>query len=541
MDADDGPDLTLSRRDVLLQLTVAALGLPWLNWFGAERDPLLGSIAAMQAGRAQERWSAEEITRRALARCEQLNPVLRAIDQLSPTALDDARASDARLRAGQLRGPLDGVPVFAKSIYDVAGLPTTGSNAEWARLFPSPATRDATEVARLRASGAVILGKTAADDFAHGGDGASSLTGQVRNPYDPSGTRTPGGSSAGSAVAVACGMAFAALGTDDGGSNRIPAQFCGVVGMKPTFGLVPRSGVLPTWPALDTHGPLARSVGDAALLLDVLAGPDGIDTLAIQRAWQSGALGALPPRALRSARLGVVDAHIPREQMSAESLALWDRALADLRASGAIITPFRPSVTRHTVRDLLATSARTRADLTPNATAAAPTANALARYFAFGGTDATAGITRGLAAYRAFYDVLPAAATEALVLAAQPLESDGALQAFLRARNDVLRLLQVDCHLQRVDAMIYPTMPFPAPNAGAAWPDIRTALGFGNQLGLPEVSVPTGIGADGVPGGNVSFVGLPGDDRQLLALAAAYERRARRYVVPPTIAGARNG
>jgi aspartyl-tRNA(Asn)/glutamyl-tRNA(Gln) amidotransferase subunit A len=299
--------------------------------------------------------------------------------------------------------------------------------------------------------------------------------------------------------------------------------------------------VLPTWPALDTHGPLARSVGDAALLLDVLAGPDGIDTLAIQRAWQSGALGALPPRALRSARLGVVDAHIPREQMSAESLALWDRALADLRASGAIITPFRPSVTRHTVRDLLATSARTRADLTPNATAAAPTANALARYFAFGGTDATAGITRGLAAYRAFYDVLPAAATEALVLAAQPLESDGALQAFLRARNDVLRLLQVDCHLQRVDAMIYPTMPFPAPNAGAAWPDIRTALGFGNQLGLPEVSVPTGIGADGVPGGNVSFVGLPGDDRQLLALAAAYERRARRYVVPPTIAGARNG
>ena len=110
----------------------------------------------------------------------------------------------------------------------------------------------------------MILGKTAADDFAYRGNGTSSHTGQVLDPHDKSGTKTPGGSSAGSAVAVATGMAFAALGTDDGGSNRIPAQFTGVVGMKPTFGLVPRTGVIPTWPYLDTHGPLARSVSDAA-------------------------------------------------------------------------------------------------------------------------------------------------------------------------------------------------------------------------------------------------------------------------------------
>ena len=129
----------------------------------------------------------------------------------------------------------------------------------------------------MRAAGAVVLGKTAADDFAYHGNGTSSLTGQVRNPYDPTGAKTPGGSSAGSAVSVACGIAFAALGTDDGGSNRIPAQFCGVVGMKPTFGLVPRTGVIPTWPYLDTHGPLARTVADAALLLDAIAGPDASD------------------------------------------------------------------------------------------------------------------------------------------------------------------------------------------------------------------------------------------------------------------------
>ena len=133
----------------------------------------------------------------------------------------------------------------------------------------------------MRAAGAVVLGKTAADDFAYRGNGTSSHTGQVLNPHDRTGTKTPGGSSAGSAVAVSDGMAFAALGTDDGGSNRIPAQFTGVVGMKPTFGLVPRTGVIPTWPYLDTHGPLARFVADAALLLMAIAGPDSSDPLAL--------------------------------------------------------------------------------------------------------------------------------------------------------------------------------------------------------------------------------------------------------------------
>jgi Asp-tRNA(Asn)/Glu-tRNA(Gln) amidotransferase A subunit family amidase len=155
----------------------------------------------------------------------------RAIDALSDTAVTDANAADARRRRGTTRGPLDGVPVFAKAIYDMKGLPTTASNAEWARLFPEILRRDAIEIARLRAAGAIVLGKTAADDFAYRGQGTSSHTGQVRNPYDPTGTRTPGGSSAGSAVAVAAGMAFAPLGTDDRGSNRIPAVCVGVFGI----------------------------------------------------------------------------------------------------------------------------------------------------------------------------------------------------------------------------------------------------------------------------------------------------------------------
>jgi aspartyl-tRNA(Asn)/glutamyl-tRNA(Gln) amidotransferase subunit A len=242
-------------------------------------DPLDGTIADYQAGLARGAWSAEEVTRRALERCRTRGAELHAIDALADSAIAEARASDARRRNGRLLGPLDGVPLFAKSIYDVNGLPTTGSNAEWARLFPEAVRRDAIEVARFRAAGAVILGKTAADDFAYRGSGTSSHTGQVRNPFDPAGTRSPGGSSAGSAIAVLTGMAFVGLGTDDGGSNRIPAQSSGVVGMKPSFGLVPRTGVIPTWPYLDTHGPLARHVADAALALAALAGADASDPL----------------------------------------------------------------------------------------------------------------------------------------------------------------------------------------------------------------------------------------------------------------------
>src|SRR5258708_33024890 len=146
-------------------------------------------------------------------------------------------------------------------------------------------------------------------------------------------------------------MAFAALGTDDGGSNRIPAQFTGVVGMKPTFGLVPRTGVIPTWPYLATHGPPGRSVPDAALLLAAIAGADLSDPLSIPNGDPSLRLGQAPP--LAGVRLGMVEAHVPRGQMTAEALAIWDRAVGDLRAAGAIVEPFDAAVTRVNYRDLI--------------------------------------------------------------------------------------------------------------------------------------------------------------------------------------------
>ena len=536
--------MSLTRREALAQLA-ALVALPlgarslasWTLDGGSTTDPLDGTIADYQAGRRRGRWTSVEVTARALDRCRTDGAAWHAIDALALTAPAEARDADVRRRAGRSRGPLDGVPVFAKAIYDMRGLPTTASNAEWARLFPERLERDALEIARLRAAGAIVLGKTAADDFAYHGNGTSGHTGQVRNPHDPAATtanvRTPGGSSAGSACAVAGGLAFAALGTDDGGSNRIPAQFTGVVGMKPTFGLVPRTGVIPTWPYLDTHGPLARTVADAALLLAAIAGADASDPLALAGIANGAPFPALRDDALAGVRLGLVEAHVPRAQMTAEALAIWDRALGDLRAAGAAIESFVPAVTRVNYRDAFADSAKGRGDVAVNANSPAPTANALLRYFAGRTGDPRAAMRLGYDAYRKFYDVLPATFDACVPLLDQPMADDPAGRSFARSRAEVVTALAASMRTAGVIAMVYPTMPFNAPRAVDPWPDVRTALGYGNWLGLPEVSVPAGLGADGMPALNVSIVGLPGADARVLSLAHAYERQSRRFVAPP--------
>ncbi|HUP90355.1 MAG TPA: amidase [Longimicrobiales bacterium] len=505
-----------TRREVIAQIALAVV-FPRLPSIITNADPLDGTIAEYQTGRRRRAWSAAEVTALALERCRTLGAKWRAIDVLSDSALNEARASDQRLRSGRLLGPMDGVPVFAKSIYDMRGLPTTASNSEWARLFPEIVQRDAEEVARLRAAGAIVLGKTAADDFAYHGSGTSSHTGQVVNPHDSTGTRTPGGSSAGSAVAVASGMAFAGLGTDDGGSNRIPAQFTGVVGMKPTFGLVPRDGVIPTWPYLDTHGPLARYVADAALLLAAIANLE---------------MPRLRGDALKGVRLGLVEAHVPRGQMTAEALEVWDRVIADLRAAGAIVEPFNPPVTRANYRAAFNAASQSRGDVTPSARPPASTANALYQYFSGRTAEPREAMRRGYSAYRAFYDVLPATFEECEKLLGQAVDSDPTGKSFAQSRAAVVAQLGDTMRAANVKAMVYPTMPFNAFRTDKGWPDVGTPLGYGNWLGLPEVSVPAGFGADGLPALNLSVVGLHGEDARVLSLAHAYEQQSRRFKAP---------
>jgi Asp-tRNA(Asn)/Glu-tRNA(Gln) amidotransferase A subunit family amidase len=522
-----------TRREALAQLAAltAVVALPRSAWPWVADDPLEGTIADYQAGFRRGSWSAEEVTARALERCRTRGMELRAIDALADSALAEARAADTRQRTGRLRGPMDGVPVFAKSIYDVNGLPTTASNDEWAHLFPEAVGRDALEVARLRAAGAIVLGKTAADDFAYRGSGTSSHTGQVRNPHNSTGTRSPGGSSAGSAVAVLTGMAFMGLGTDDGGSNRIPAQYSGVVGVKPSFGLVPRTGVIPTWPYLDTHGPLTRTVADAAVALAAIAGADESDPLALEGRWDGSSVTRLRDDSLKGVRLGVVEDNIPRAKMTAEAIATWDRAVSDLKAAGAIVESFASPVTALNYRDAFAAAATDRGDVAINDNSPGPTANALYRYFAGRTDNAKAAIRRGYAAYRSFYDVLPERYEDCEPLLTQAMTQDPAGQSFARSRATVVSGLVQAMRAAGIAAMVWPTMPFNALVLGQRWPDIRTTLSYNNWLGLPEVSVPAGIGADGMPGGNLSVVGFPGDDARVLALAHGYERQSRRFVL----------
>ncbi len=248
---------------------VAALPAPRAAPGPPPADTLLGAAAAIRAGAA----SPTALVEAALARIAALDGLLNAFQLvLAEQALADARRAEAELAAGQDRGPLHGLPVAVKDLLDMAGLPTTAGSTILAR---SIAATDATAVARLRAAGAIIVGKTRLSEFAYSPGSNNAHYGPTANPFDP--TRDSGGSSSGSAVAVATGMALAALGTDTGCSIRIPAAFCGLVGLKPTWGRTSLAGAVPLSWSLDHLGPLTRSVADAAALLALLAGPDPRD------------------------------------------------------------------------------------------------------------------------------------------------------------------------------------------------------------------------------------------------------------------------
>jgi aspartyl-tRNA(Asn)/glutamyl-tRNA(Gln) amidotransferase subunit A len=209
-----------------------------------------------------------EITHECLARIEKLNPKLNAfITVNAESALDQARIAEREIFRGNYRGPLHGIPIGLKDLIDTAGVRTTAASALFEHRIP---TEDAEVVRRLRCGGAVILGKQNMHECAYGGSSMISVYGEVRNPWDTA--RIAGGSSGGSAASVAVGLGYAAVGTDTAGSVREPAAFCGIVGLKPTYGRVSVRGVIPLAPSLDHVGPITRSVYDAALMMQVMTG-----------------------------------------------------------------------------------------------------------------------------------------------------------------------------------------------------------------------------------------------------------------------------
>ncbi|HEU5402363.1 MAG TPA: amidase [Terriglobales bacterium] len=235
-------------------------------------------LIRLSVSEAASRLRAKEITstdltRACIERIERWNPVLNAfITVTAESALQEAARADAEFSAGKYRGLLHGIPLALKDLIDTAGIRTTAASAVYENRIPN---RDATVVRRLREAGAVFLGKLNLHEFAYGGSGVISHYGPVRNPWDT--TRITGGSSSGSAAAVAAGLCYAAIGTDTAGSIRLPASMCGITGLKPTYGLVSASGVIPLCWSYDHVGPMTRTALDAAIILDTIAGYDSED------------------------------------------------------------------------------------------------------------------------------------------------------------------------------------------------------------------------------------------------------------------------
>lgn len=486
------------------------------------------NLATIASDFAAGRVTAEKLTALYLARIEALDrsgPALGAVLALDPLAAESARGLDAERAGGRVRGPLHGVPILLKDNIEATGtLPTTAGSLALAENITG---RDASVVARLRAAGAVILGKTNLSEWANfrspkSTSGWSAVGGLTKNPYLP--THNACGSSSGSAVAVAASFAAVAVGTETDGSVTCPAAVNGLVGLKPTVGLLSRTGIVPISSAQDTAGPMTRTVTDAAVVLTVMAGSDVADpaTKEADRRRVNYA-DALDPRALEGRRLGVM-----RFAMGYNPAldGLFDATLTDLRTAGAeiveidrfdgldeiraheltvLLTDFRDEINAYLDRAPAAVRTRSLRDLIVFNQQQAAREMPHFRQELLEESEKTAGYDK--TAYGALRDGNRRAAGTA------------GIDAMLRARG--------------MDALI-------APTTGPAWPiDLAngdryegSATTLPAVAGYPHLTVPMGQ-LNGLPVG-LSFIGPAWSEASLLAMGFAYEQRshARR---PPAL------
>ena len=447
------------------------------------------ALAALTLAEASARMKAGTVTSTdlvaaCLARIDVYGPKLNAfITVMRDAALAQARTLDAEQRAGRLRGPLHGIPIALKDNIDTAGVRTTAASAVFDDRVP---TEDAEVARRLAAAGAVVIGKTNLHEFAAGGTSATSYFGPVRNPWSLE--RNPGGSSGGSAAAVATDLCFAALGTDTGGSIRTPSSYCSVVGLKPTYGLVSIRGIIPLTVSLDHCGPIARSVMDAAMMLNVLAGYDRLDIASVEHAVEDYVAAAQQP--VGGFRIGI--ARTPFfDLLDGDVARAMDEALRVLAKLG---------------KSLIDTTLPSTRDVTVNAET-----------------------------YAYHEEMFGRLSGRYQIPTRRALQGGANLKAgeYIRGRWR-LELLRrtIDDAFRDVDLVVLPTRRHTPRTVNASIkreetdvprnPELENTGAF-NVYGIPAISVPCGFTANGLPIG-LMIAGPRFSEGKVLALARAFEQ-----------------
>jgi aspartyl-tRNA(Asn)/glutamyl-tRNA(Gln) amidotransferase subunit A len=471
---------------------------------GSEHKPQGSSLTDLTLHEASalvrsKKISPVELTRACLIRIEQLNPMLNAfITVTADSALAQAREAEADIQRGSWIGPLHGIPIALKDLLDTAGVRTTGASGVFKDRIP---TQDADVVRRLKAAGAVILGKLNMHEFAYGGSSVISYFGPVRNPWERS--YSTGGSSGGSAAAVAAELCYCAIGSDTGGSIRQPAAFCGIAGLKPTYGRVSTRGVIPLAWSLDHIGPMTRTVIDAAISLQVIAGYDPRDTNSTDKAVQDYA-GTLVAKT-SSVRLGIARNHF-YEGLHPEIQTAMDSALSVLEKLTS------------TQREIEIPAANDVAILITKAEA-----YSYHREY----------ITKSPELYQP--ETLKRIRAGADISTADYIYARRQLDEFRRSVRNLF---------DTVDVVVTPTTPLPPYTIAELLADldhlrakeVLTLLNTRpfNLLGLPAISVCCGFTGRGLPIG-LQISGPPGGDAIILRLAHAYERATKWHKRKPNL------
>jgi len=475
--------------------------------------------------------SSGEIVRRLLARSQGANR-LNVFVHLDPEhVLDQARAVDARRKAGEELGPLAGVPVAIKDLICVEGEPTT-CGSRMLRNFRPP--YDATVIGKLKAAGAILFGKTNMDEFAMGSSTENSAYGPTLNPWDE--TRVSGGSSGGSAAAVAAGLAPLALGSDTGGSIRQPAAFCGVVGLKPTYGRVSRYGLIAFASSLDQIGPFGYDVADTALLLAVIAGRDPHDSTSVEEPIPDYLSTVDQP--LESLRVGVVREYFG-EGLDSEVASAAQEAIRVYEQAGAAIKDVSLPHSKYGVPAYyIVASAECSSNL---ARYDGTTYGHRAQDFApqYPGEESLPPMVRMMMASRA--EGFGAEVKRRIMLGTFALSAGYADQYYNKALQ-VRRKIRgdFDAAFQEVDVLLGPTSPTPAFTLGERTTDplamylsdIYTITA--NLAGIPGISVPCGLTRGNLPIGLQLFA-APFAEEQLLRAARVFERETDWHLKRPGV------